>query len=132
MSKRSWRTYALAGFAGLALLGAAPSVSAQVSDDLGVIGQLQYQDASGQKVLVAGVDLSIDDVGGATTDKDGSFRIAVPGPGEYSIRLDVATLPAGVTLRDPDRAALVVNVSENQDQRIIFPLITGDTVVASV
>lgn len=132
MSKRSWRTYALAGFAGLALLGAAPPASAQVSDDLGVIGQLQYQDASGQKVLVAGVDLSIDDVGGATTDKDGSFRIAVPGPGEYSIRLDVATLPAGVTLRDPDRAALVVNVSENQDQRIIFPLITGDTVVASV
>ncbi|NBN96698.1 MAG: hypothetical protein EBV41_03620, partial [Actinobacteria bacterium] len=79
---------------------------AQVSDDLGVIGQLQYTDATGTKVPAVGVDLSIDDVGGATTDSDGSFRIPVPGPGEYTIRLDVATLPEGVALNDPERATL--------------------------
>lgn len=104
-------------------IGAGSTVAhAQVSDDLGVIGELQYQDDTGTKVTVAGVDLSIDDVGGATTDQDGTFRIPVPGPGEYTITIDVATLPAGIGLRDPDRTSLQVIVSENADQRIIFPL----------
>ena len=107
-------------------IGAAAPAFAQVSDDLGVIGQLQYTDASGNKVFVAGVDLSIDDVGGATTDADGNFRIPVPSPGEYTINIDVATLPAGVALRDADRPSLQVKVSENADQRIIFPLVSGN------
>ena len=107
-------------------LGAAAPALAQVSDDLGVIGQLQYTDAAGNKVFVADVDLSIDDVGGATTDADGSFRIPVPAPGEYTIRLDIATLPDGVGLKDPERATLQAKVSENADQRVIFPLVFGD------
>ena len=114
----------------LGAMAGAQSAAAQISDDLGVIGQLQYQDANGNKVFVEGVDLSIDDVGGATTDKDGNFRIPVSGPGEYTINIDPATLPAGVTLRDPDRASLQVIVSENSDQRIIFPLVSGDAVAA--
>jgi neutral amino acid transport system permease protein len=114
----------------LGLGGAAPAF-AQISDDLGVIGQLQYTDANGNKVFVAGVDLSIDDVGGATTDADGSFRIPVPGPGEYTINIDVATLPTGIALRDPDRPSLQVKVSENADQRIIFPLVSGDASAAN-
>ncbi|MGA1419229.1 MAG: hypothetical protein ACO32O_03900, partial [Ilumatobacteraceae bacterium] len=61
----------------LGLGGAAPAF-AQISDDLGVIGQLQYTDANGNKVFVASVDLSIDDVGGAPTHAAGSFRIPVP------------------------------------------------------
>ena len=114
----------------LGLGGAAPAF-AQISDDLGVIGQLQYTDANGNKVFVAGVDLSIDDVGGATTDAQGNFRIPVPGPGEYTVNIDAATLPAGVALRDPDRPSLQVNVSENADQRIIFPLVSGDASATS-
>ena len=113
--------------AALGVLAGAQSASAQVSDDLGVIGQLQYQDANGVKVFVEGVDLSIDDVGGATTDKDGSFRIEVEGPGEYTINIDVATLPAGISLRDPERSSLQVTVSENGDQRIIFPLVSSES-----
>ncbi|MGA1259761.1 MAG: hypothetical protein ACO309_06050, partial [Ilumatobacteraceae bacterium] len=111
----------------LGMLAGAQSASAQVSDDLGVIGQLQYQDANGVKVFVEGVDLSIDDVGGATTDKDGSFRIEVEGPGEYTINIDVATLPTGISLRDPERSSLQVTVSENGDQRIIFPLVSSES-----
>jgi branched-chain amino acid transport system permease protein len=114
----------------LGLGGAAPAF-AQISDDLGVIGQLQYTDAKGNKVFVAGVDLSIDDVGGATTDAQGNFRIPVPGPGEYTVNIDAATLPAGVALRDPERPSLQVNVSENADQRIIFPLVSGDASAAA-
>jgi branched-chain amino acid transport system permease protein len=107
-------------------MGAAAPAFAQISDDLGVFGQLQYSDGSGNKVFVAGVDLSIDDVGGATTDADGNFRIPVPSPGEYTINIDVATLPAGIALRDPDRPSLQVKVSENADQRIIFPLVSAE------
>ena len=114
----------------LGAMAGAQTAAAQISDDLGVIGQLQYQDANGNKVFVEGVDLSIDDVGGATTDKEGNFRIPVEAPGEYTINIDPATLPAGVTLRDPDRASLQVVVSENGDQRIIFPLVSGDAVAA--
>jgi branched-chain amino acid transport system permease protein len=110
----------------LGVMSGAQTAAAQISDDLGVIGQLQYQDANGNKVFVEGVDLSIDDVGGATTDKDGSFRIPVEAPGEYTINIDIATLPAGVTLRDPDRSSLQVIVSENGDQRIIFPLVSSE------
>lgn len=110
----------------LGVMAGAQSAGAQISDDLGVIGQLQYEDANGNKVFVEGVDVSIDDVGGATTDKDGKFRIPVEAPGEYTINIDVATLPPGVTLRDPDRSSLPVQVSENGDQRIIFPLVSGE------
>lgn len=119
--------------AGFGLIGGAGQSAALVSvvqEDLGVIGTLQYIDATGTKVFVEGVELSIDDVGGATTDKDGNFRIAVSNPGEYSITLNTATLPDGVALREADRTNLVVKVSENADQRIIFPLITADTVIA--
>ena len=121
-TRRAWLSVVLV----LLGIGSGSQVAyAQVSDDLGVIGELQYQDATGAKITVAGVDLSIDDVGGATTDQDGSFRIPVPGPGEYTITIDVATLPAGVSLRDPERVSLQVVVSENADQRIIFPLTFG-------
>lgn len=123
---RGWRGWITIALAVLGVMAGVQSAAAQVSDDLGVIGQLQYQDGNGNKVFVEGVDLSIDDVGGATTDKDGNFRIPVPGPGEYTINIDVATLPAGVTLRDPERASLPVKVSENADQRIIFPLVSGE------
>lgn len=129
--RKSWSRWGVLTLTAVAFAIGSPTAHAQVSDDLGIIGQLQYVDGAGTKILVEGVTLSVDDVGGATTDKEGNFRIAVPSPGEYSIRLDISTLPKGVTLRDADRAILVVKVSENQDQRIIFPLITGDSVIAT-
>ena len=135
MSKSRWSARLVLGLAlgaGFGLGGGAGQSAAlvqAVQEDLGVIGTLQYTDATGAKVFIEGVELSIDDVGGATTDKDGKFRIPVSSPGEYSITLNTATLPEGVTLKDPSRTNLVVTVSENADQRIIFPLITDDTVL---
>jgi branched-chain amino acid transport system permease protein len=135
MSKSRWSARLALGLAlgaGFGLVGGAGQSTAlvqAVQEDLGVIGTLQYTDATGAKVFIEGVELSIDDVGGATTDKDGNFRIAVTSPGEYSITLNTATLPDGVTLKDPSRTNLVVTVSENADQRVIFPLITADTVI---
>ena len=35
-------------------------------------------------------------MGKATTAKDGTWEISLPGAGRYTITLDVATLPAGL------------------------------------
>jgi len=102
--RSSWQRWFLAGMIAGGVFVASPSANADIVGDLGVVGQLQYTDAAGNKVFVAGVDVSIDDVGGATTDGDGNFRIPVPGPGEYSISLDTSTLPAGVALREAERS----------------------------
>jgi branched-chain amino acid transport system permease protein len=127
-----WGRRAVVALFGVLLgLGAVAPAQAQVSDDLGVIGQLQYTDTTGTKVFVANVDLSIADVGGATTDAEGKFRIQVPAAGDYTITLDVATLPEGVALKDPERATLQAKVSVNGDQRIIFPLVLGDSSAAA-
>ena len=131
LRRREFGRWLFTGFVCATIFAVSPTAQAQSSDDLGVFGQLQYTDATGAKEFIEGVELSIDDVGGATTDKDGNFRIPVSSPGEYSITLNTATLPEGVTLKDPLRTNLVVTVSENADQRIIFPLITADTVIGS-
>ena len=44
----------------------------------------------------------------------------------YSVTLDVATLPDGITLRDPDRATLEVLVEAGQEKTTLFPLSSGD------
>lgn len=120
---RAWFCLALAG---LSLAAGAAPASAEISDDLGVIGTLQYTDENGEKRFAEGVDVSIADVGGDTSNAEGQFRIQVPSAGEYVITLDVETLPDGVSLRDAERATLNVVVSQNRDLRVIFPLITGE------
>lgn len=125
---RAWFGIALTA---AAMAGGAGPAHAVVSDDLGVIGQLQYTDEAGEKRFAEGVDISIADIGGDTTNAEGQFRIQVPAAGEYAISLNVDTLPEGVVLRDPERATLNVIVSENRELRVIFPLISGEETVSS-
>lgn len=87
---RGWRAVVMLACAAVATFGFAAGATAQVSDDLGVIGQLQYDDANGVKQFAVGVVLSIDDVGGATTDAEGKFRIPVPAAAPTTSR---STLP---------------------------------------
>ncbi|MFM7526709.1 MAG: hypothetical protein ACKO48_09410, partial [Actinomycetota bacterium] len=100
MPFRGWRAWTILALAVLGVMAGAQAAAAQISDDLGVIGQLQYQDANGNKVFVEGVELTIDGVGSSTTDAEGKFRIPVSGPGEYDITLNIETLPSGVALKD--------------------------------
>ncbi|MBM3816152.1 MAG: branched-chain amino acid ABC transporter permease [Actinobacteria bacterium] len=131
MPFRGWRAWTFLALAVLGVMAGAQTAAAQISDDLGVIGQLQYQDANGNKVFVEGVELTIDGVGSSTTDAEGKFRIPVSGPGEYEITLNIETLPSGVALKDATRGTIVANVSENNDQRVIFALIEGDSTTVS-
>lgn len=63
------------------------------------------------------------DIGTATSAPDGTWEVALPGAGEYDVRIQADTLPVGVELTDPDRAELTdISVREGQSRLVIFPL----------
>ncbi|HLT16827.1 MAG TPA: branched-chain amino acid ABC transporter permease [Acidimicrobiales bacterium] len=114
----------LAVLAGLAVI---PVASAQEGDpaeaEVAIFGALD----DAEHGLVEGVELEAllgeEVVGTATSDENGEFRIVVPGPGTYRVRLDPTTLPEGVSLRDPERTELeAVRVLEGRDKRVVFAL----------
>ena len=61
-------------------------------------------------------------VGEVRSGADGAWELGLPGPGAYVVELDVASLPDGVTLRDPDRTTVAVNVFENARSAAVFAL----------
>lgn len=57
----------------------------------------------------------------ATTDATGAWEVEVR-PGTFEAELDTATLPAGVTLRDPDRNPLAFELRPAQTRTLVFAL----------
>lgn len=82
---------------------------------------------------VPDVSLNVSDESGftknAVTDGQGKWRVKVPGPGTYTVTLDTATLPEGVTLTNPDRTAASVTVGPGQTKSVLFP--TGEARVST-
>ncbi|KQS97394.1 branched-chain amino acid ABC transporter permease [Cellulomonas sp. Leaf395] len=58
----------------------------------------------------------------ATSDATGRWSVAVTEPGEYEVTLDVATIPAGETLRDPANNPRTVEVGLGASAAALFPL----------
>ena len=128
---RTWQKIFVLALLGIFLsLFGVSQVSAD-EDDLGISGQLKYRSATGETIFVAGATVSVDGLASVTTDETGSFRIPVPGPGEYRISLDTASLPDTVSLKDVSRDSLNVNLSTDKDQVVIFALQDGSSTVAS-
>jgi branched-chain amino acid transport system permease protein len=76
---------------------------------------------------IAGVHIVVTTAGGqpvgeARTGPDGSWLVALPGPGDYRITLDTATLPPGEKLRDPALSSVVKEVITDQQKPQLFPL----------
>ena len=71
------------------------------------------------------------EIGTATTDAAGEWRIPLDAPGTYTATIDVATLPEGVTLRDPERTSLSPEVRAGQDRVVLFALGDGTEGAAS-
>ena len=95
--------------------------------ELAIFGMLDYEDPdTGDELPVAGVTVTVEGVSSAETDANGEFRIIVPGPGDYAVEIDVAKLPEGVNLRNPDANPLTASVTENRDRRVLFPLVFGE------
>jgi neutral amino acid transport system permease protein len=79
---------------------------------------------------VAGVTITATrngaEAGKAITAKDGTWEIPVPGPGRYTITLDVATLPAGLSpAREGGQTLRDVPVPAGESRAVIFQLTTG-------
>lgn len=73
----------------------------------------------------AGVALDVEGPGGtgrATTDADGRWSYAVTTAGDYTVTLDVGTLPPGETLRDPAGNPRTVTVALGSSAGALFPL----------
>lgn len=102
-----------------------------LADGEAISTTLRYKDATtGDQVFPEGVFLTLnaDDgtaLGTGTTDSNGTFTMAVPDIGVYTLEIDPSTLPEGVTLRDPKRTMVSINVLEGQTGIGIFPLTTG-------
>ena len=72
-----------------------------------------------------GVQLEVSGPAGTTqvtTGTDGRWVLSVDQPGEYTVTLDVTTLPAGETLADPSTTSRTVTVALNGQAGALFKL----------
>ncbi len=93
--------------------------------------RLQIRDAEGERTPVVGVGFSVTDSGGAdvgsgVTDDEGVFRLEVPGVGDYTITIDPATLPEGISLEDDSATSRTVTISDGGTGNAIFAVTDGD------
>jgi len=71
-------------------------------------------------------------VGKATTAKDGTWQISLPGPGRYNIMLDVTDLPKGLSpARQGGQTLRNVPVPAGESRAVIFPLTRGSPAPAT-
>jgi len=109
---------------------ATPSGGASAQDDSEELlrGNVRNEvevDGEVDRVPVEGVQLTVLDATGAevgvvTSDVEGRFELELPGPGDYTVRLDEGTLPDEVELRDEAQAELTVNVRPNERQTLNY------------
>ena len=97
----------------LVLFGGASATAQTPTAPEGIAGTLA--DAG---TPLPGVTITADqggtEVGSVQTDPQGRFRIPVPGPGSYTVRLDTATLPEGLGVRVAERTVEVAAGRTNQ------------------
>jgi len=74
-----------------------------------------------QGVQITVLDESGNEVGTATSDEQGEFAIAVPGSGDYTVRIDPDSLPEGKFLRNPEQLENTVTIV-GFDVTVQFPI----------
>lgn len=131
------RVFALCGavfVALLALFTLASPASADTSSQ-SVMGRLENR-VDGKKTPVAGVTISAQGngfEGSTTTGPDGKWQIPLPAQGEYTVTIDVKSLPQGVALTDPSKESLTTSVKAPTVNRVvIFPLGTSTSKTESI
>ena len=134
MHRRSWPARAskalLALVAALLLLPLFAGSAAAAGEDLH--GRLKA-DVNGTSTPIPNVRINVaaedsKPIGEIRTGTDGDWVVALPGPGTYQVSLDTATLPEGITLREPERKTLTIEVFGNQQRPLLFPLGQGKVV----
>lgn len=109
-----------------ALAIGAPAAAQDDGETIG--GTLRTKDEAGEDVFLEGVTFIVSDadgneIGQAVSDADGVWLVELPGSGVYSVLLDVATLPEGVSLRETARNPLDgVEVQPGTKRNTLFAL----------
>lgn len=103
------------------------SVATADSNDQSIKGTLRDPDGK----PVAKVTLNVEEdgakVGSTDSAADGTWKVAVPKGGTYSVSLDVSTLPKNLQMRTKAGENLSdVVVASGSDKTVIFPLISSD------
>jgi len=108
----------------LVMLGLLLAPWAQAADGPAITGTLKTPD--GKPVAAVAITVSSDGFSeSAQTGADGTFLIAVPKDGSYTVAIDEATLPAGVTLANSAEASRSVLVLAGKPKRVLFNLGAG-------
>jgi branched-chain amino acid transport system permease protein len=125
-----WRAVA-AAVAVVLLVGLFAGVAGAQEEppETGVQGRLQQRTEDGNAPIV-GVRIVVTTadgaaVGEAVSDTEGVWLVAVPGPGEYVVTIDQATLPEGVGLPEGDDGVRTLTINPRQVRGVLFPLGEG-------
>ncbi|MFT5222394.1 MAG: hypothetical protein ACI867_000695, partial [Glaciecola sp.] len=98
-------------------------VVAQASSQ--VTGTIRSAGDTLQGVVLVAADATGAEVGRATTDEGGQWTIAVPGAGEYTVTIDVTSLPEGIELGEGTEATQPVTVGAGS-KSVAFRVIASD------
>jgi len=108
------------------LLLAVPAAAGEVMAIQGTLEVIDGNDRSPVPGVTITVSRGDEVIGTAVSDDAGEWKVIVPEPGAYDVILDVATLPEGVALTDPDRSVLAgVEVRTGQEKVVRFNLGPG-------
>ncbi len=128
-----WCVIVLLGVLAVAALGFSASALAQDGDEAGeaIRGRVfneTLQDSRTVRQGVGGVTITVLDdtgaeVGRTRTASDGSYTIALPAAGPYTLAIDADSLPATITVPE-DQASR--DVSVNRGQRLIGNFFLGE------
>ena len=109
----------------MAVCAVALAGTAQAAGGASIVTTLKGPDGS----PVAGVTITATDAAGAavsaTSGPDGAIALDLPKGGTYTVTIDETTLPAGVSLGNPDHASRSILVLAGE-KRILFALASGD------
>jgi len=112
---------------GLFVLTALPAAAQESGEAVRGVITGESEEEDGDPVPVEGVVIDVataggEAVGSVTTDAEGAYELALPGPGDYTATIDVASLPEGRQLRNPDLTTLEFTIAPGQSRPLLFPL----------
>jgi branched-chain amino acid transport system permease protein len=116
-----------------ATAAAPPAAALPVTQDAGTSG-VRGTLRNGQEPVVGAkivVEQDGEEVGEGETDERGAFLIELPSGGEYVVRLDLESLPEGVSIREEGGEERTVTVREGSVAPALFILGEGGRDTAS-
>jgi neutral amino acid transport system permease protein len=94
-------------------------------------GRLRNEGEPVEGVVITVSTVDGDEVDEVETDDEGSWRVPVPGPGEYVVTIDEDSFPDDVGLREGTRSEITLVVNPGQARNVLFPLGEGGRQVST-